>query len=267
MFKEKMHERLNSAKYTREEYGRITWRRSSMKKMILRSFDGRRNEVEGPIEKITWGEMKAARWNQQRRLPGGGWRLQDETNKDDYLGGRWRLQDETNKDDYLGGRWRLQDETNKDDYLGGMKAARWNQQRRLPGRRWRLQDETNKDDYLGGDGGCKMKPTKMGRTLLWRQLTLSECVGWEWMAEQWKTSMKIPIVNENEMRWALEYTQKLIYWNILRSWRVLERSWKKPIWWWLGSDEWNHGGTKTFHKWKEGYWSTRIKVNIWKPKW
>ena len=61
MFKEKMHERLNSAKYTREEYGRITWRRSSMKKMILRSFDGRRNEVEGPIEKITWGEMKAAR--------------------------------------------------------------------------------------------------------------------------------------------------------------------------------------------------------------
>jgi len=50
-----MHERLNSAKYTREEYGRITWRRSSMKKINLGSFDGRKNEVEVPIEKITWG--------------------------------------------------------------------------------------------------------------------------------------------------------------------------------------------------------------------
>jgi len=56
--------------------------------------------TEAPIEKITWGERKAARWNQQRRLPGG--------------------------------RWRLQDETNKGDDLGEMKAAKWNQQRCLP---------------------------------------------------------------------------------------------------------------------------------------
>jgi len=73
-------------------------------KMNLGSFDGRKNELEGPIEKITWGG------------------------------------------------WKLQDETNKYDYLGAMKAARWNQQRRLP----------------GGDESCKMKQTKKGRTLLWR---------------------------------------------------------------------------------------------------
>jgi len=46
-----MHERSNSAKYTGEEYGRIT-RRSSMKKNNLGSFDGRLKEVEGQIEKI-----------------------------------------------------------------------------------------------------------------------------------------------------------------------------------------------------------------------
>jgi len=74
-----MHERLNSAKYTREKYRRITWRRSSMKKMNLGSFDGRKNEVEGSIKKITkmkptktlLGGHEGCRMKPTRRLPGG----------------------------------------------------------------------------------------------------------------------------------------------------------------------------------------------------
>jgi len=69
-----------------------------MKKKNLGSFGGRKNEVEEPIENITWGGDESCKMKPTRRLPGGRWRLQDETNKDDYLGGRWRLQNETNKD-------------------------------------------------------------------------------------------------------------------------------------------------------------------------
>ena len=37
-----------------------------------------------PTKTITWGEMQAARRNQQRWLPGERWRLQDDTNKDGW---------------------------------------------------------------------------------------------------------------------------------------------------------------------------------------
>ena len=67
-----MHERLNSAKYTREEYGRITWRRSSMKKMNLGLFDGRKNEVEVPIEKITWGGDESCKMKPTKTITWGG---------------------------------------------------------------------------------------------------------------------------------------------------------------------------------------------------
>jgi len=66
-----MPERLNSAKHTREEYRRITWRRSSMKKKNLGSFGGRKNEVEEPIENITWGGDESCKMKPTRRLPGG----------------------------------------------------------------------------------------------------------------------------------------------------------------------------------------------------
>ena len=167
-----MHERLNSAKYTREECGRITWRRPSMKKLI----------------------------------------------------------------------W---------DHLTDVKMKWKDQLRRLPGGRWKLQDETSKDgSNVTVEISDSVRVCRMGMN-----------------GRAVEDEYEIPIAKENEMWWSLEYTQKQSYWNILRSWRVLVRNWRKPICWWLGSDEWNHGGTKTFHTWKEGYWSTRIKVNIWKQKW